>query len=68
MASVLTWRHGWSARAPPLFSRRIVGWQVGQTMEDALVILPIRRALQLRQPTEGLIIHSDRGGQYVSTE
>ncbi|UHG94983.1 IS3 family transposase (plasmid) [Spirosoma oryzicola] len=51
-----------------LFSRRIVGWQVGETMEDELVILPLRRALQLRQPTEGLIIHSDRGGQYVSTE
>lgn len=51
-----------------LFSRRIVGWQVGETMEDELVVVPLRRALQLRQPAEGLIIHSDRGGQYVSTE
>ena len=51
-----------------LFSRRIVGWQVRETMEDELVILPLRRALQLRQPAVGLIIHSDRGGQYISTE
>lgn len=51
-----------------LFSRRIVGWQVDETMEDELVVVPLRRALQLRQPAEGLIIHSDRGGQYVSTE
>lgn len=51
-----------------LFSRRIVGWQVGETMEDELVVVPLRRALKLRQPAEGLIIHSDRGGQYVSTE
>lgn len=26
-------------------------------MEDELVVAPIRRALQLRQPAEGLIIH-----------
>lgn len=51
-----------------LFSRKVVGWQVGETMEDELVILPLRRALQLRQPAVGLIIHSDRGGQYVSSD
>ncbi|WP_461044890.1 transposase [Spirosoma harenae] len=51
-----------------LFSRRIVGWPVSETMEDELVILPLRRALQLRQPVVDLIIDSDRGGQYVSTE
>ncbi|NDU97350.1 DDE-type integrase/transposase/recombinase [Spirosoma terrae] len=51
-----------------LYSRKVVGWQVGKTMEDELVILPLRRALQWRQPVTGLIIHSDRGGQYVSAE
>ena len=51
-----------------LFSRKIVGWRVGQSMEDELVITPLRSALQMRQPLAGLIIHSDRGGQYVSTE
>lgn len=51
-----------------LFSRRIVGWRVDDNMEDSLVIIPLRNALQSRQPAPGLIIHSDRGGQYVSTE
>ncbi len=37
-------------------------------MDDELVVCPLRRALQLRQPSVGLITHSDRGGQYVSTE
>ena len=59
---------GYLAAWMDLFSRKVVGWQVGETMGDELVILPLRRALQLRQPAEGLIIHSDRGGQYVSTE
>ncbi len=51
-----------------LFSRRVVGWQVGETMEDELVVVPLRRALQIRQPAMGLIVHSGRGGQYVSTD
>ena len=59
---------GYLATWMDLYSRRIVGWRVGETMEDELVILPLRRALQVRQPATGLIIHSDRGGQYVSTE
>jgi transposase InsO family protein len=51
-----------------LFSRRIVGWRVNDNMEDALVISPLRMALQSRQPAHGLITHSDRGGQYVSND
>ncbi len=37
-------------------------------MEDALVLVPLRAALQSRQPAAGLILHSDRGGQYISNE
>lgn len=51
-----------------LFSRRIVGWRVDKNMEDDLVIIPLRNALQARQPSSGLITHSDRGGQYVSND
>ena len=51
-----------------LYSRRIVGWRVDDNMEDALVIVPLKAALQVRQPTNGLIVHSDRGGQYVSND
>jgi len=56
------------ARATPLFTRRIVGWRVDDNMEDALVIVPLREALSIRQPPAGLILHSDRGGQYVSKD
>lgn len=58
---------GYLATWMDLFSRKVVGWQVGETMEDELVVRPLRRALHLRQPAVGLITHSDRGGQYVST-
>ncbi|GAB4000043.1 hypothetical protein GCM10028807_51840 [Spirosoma daeguense] len=51
-----------------LFSRRIVGWCVDDNMEDDLVIIPLRNALQSRQPLPGLVTHSDRGGQYVSND
>ena len=61
---------GWAYLASwmDLFTRRIVGWRVDDNMEDALVIDPLRRALRTRQPSEGLIVHSDRGGQYVSND
>ena len=33
-------------------------------MPEALVTTAWRRTLLSRQPTPGLIVHSDRGGQY----
>ena len=48
-----------------LFSRRIVGWRVDDNMEDALVIVPLRAAIQIRQLAKGLIVHSDRAGRPV---
>lgn len=51
-----------------LWSRLIVGWHLDETMEDALVITAFRRAVLRRGPTPGLIVHSDRGGQYASKE
>jgi transposase InsO family protein len=49
-----------------LFSRRIVGWSMRQRMTDALVIQALRMAVAGRHLSEGLIHHSDRGGQYTS--
>jgi transposase InsO family protein len=51
-----------------LYSRVIVGWQVETHMEDSLIIRPLKKALHWRRPAAGLIVHSDRGGQYVSDE
>jgi len=49
-----------------LWSRRVVGWYLAEHMRDELVITALRRALMSRQPADGLILHSDRGGQYAS--
>jgi putative transposase len=49
-----------------LFSRHIVGWQVENHMEETLIIRALEKALFKRSPAAGLILHSDRGGQYVS--
>lgn len=51
-----------------LYSRRIVGWAVGQHLNTALVLSALNMALCHRQPPAGLVFHSDRGVQYASME
>ena len=50
-----------------LYSRRIIAWAIDENMSEHLTIQTLRRALAARQPTPGVIHHSDRGGQYAST-
>ena len=49
-----------------LYSRRIIGWQLEDNMKEELIIAAFKKAYQSRSPQQGLIIHSDRGGQYAS--
>lgn len=49
-----------------LFSRRIVGWSMQETMERRLVLSALEMALGTRRPPPGLLHHSDRGSQYAS--
>ena len=49
-----------------LYSRLVVGWKVDDNMEDTLVIDSLNQAVHKRSPLSGLIVHSDRGGQYAS--
>jgi len=49
-----------------LFSRRVVGWKLSESLEAELVLTALRNALVLRRPDEGLYFHSDRGSQYSS--
>lgn len=51
-----------------LFSRRIVGWAMGKTLERSLVLSALDMGLTARQPNAGLLCHSDRGSQYASSE
>jgi putative transposase len=47
-----------------LYSRRVVGWAMGATMEATLVLGALNRALGHRQiEPDQLLIHTDRGSQ-----
>ncbi len=48
-----------------LFSRRIVGWSMSDTIDSMLVQSAMKMALNGRRPQAGLIHHSDRGVQYA---
>ncbi len=49
-----------------LYSREIVSWQLADNMEESLVREPLVKALLKRRVKQGMIVHSDRGGQYLS--
>lgn len=49
-----------------VFSRMVVGWQAADHMRTALVLDALRMAVGRRDPTPGLIVHSDRGSQFTS--
>jgi len=49
------------------YSRKVVGWDVRESMPEDLVSEALRRALAVRQPAAGLLIHSDQGSQYAAT-
>jgi len=51
-----------------LCSRRLVGWALGSSLEASLVIAAWDMAQTQRQPAPALILHSDRGCQYASTD
>lgn len=48
------------------YSRAVVGWQVSATMTTDLVLDALRRAVAVRRPPAGLLVHADRGSQYTS--
>jgi len=49
-----------------LFSRKVIGWAMSETMDTALVEAALRMALLSRRPAPGLLHHSDHGSQYTS--
>jgi transposase InsO family protein len=51
-----------------LFSRRIVGWAMGDDMSRHLPLRALEMAVQRRRPPPRLIHHSDRGSQYASAD
>lgn len=63
-------REGWLYLAVlmDLFSRRIVGWEVRDRLDQGLTLAGLEKALFERQPGEGLLHHSDRGSQYTAED
>ena len=63
-------REGWAYLAVvlDLYSRRIVGWELSSHLSAFLVTSAVERAIHSRRPSEGLILHSDRGSQYGSDQ
>jgi putative transposase len=63
-------REGWLYLAVvlDLYSRRVVGWSMGSSMQTDLVVRALQSALWKRRPGRGVMFHSDRGCQYASAE
>ena len=52
-----------------LFSRKVVGWAISESLATQLVSSALRNAVESRKPvTKGLLHHSDRCSQYTSDE
>lgn len=51
-----------------LYSRKVVGWSFGTTLETDLALSALQMAKKGRKPSPGLLHHSDRGCQYTSRE
>ncbi len=61
-------RAGWLylATVMDLHSRKIVGWAMASHMQAELVCQALGQAIAARQPSPGLVVHTDRGSQYAS--
>lgn len=52
-----------------LFRRKVVGWEMSDSLATPPVSSALRKAIENRRPTTGeLLHHSDRGCQYTSNE
>jgi len=49
-----------------LFSRRIIGWSMSESLQSQLVLDALMMATVARKPDGDLLHHSDRGSQYAS--
>ena len=61
---------GWLylAAVMDLFSRKIIGWSMSNTINTNLSVAALKMAINRRKPLKGLLHHSDRGVQYASND
>ncbi len=48
------------------WSRRVVGYAIGRSVDARLTVAALKSAIRTRQPPPGCVHHSDRGSQYAS--
>jgi transposase InsO family protein len=46
------------------YSRRVIGWELDESLHAAPTIRALERAIERRHPQPGIVHHSDRGVQY----
>ena len=65
-----TVKHGWTYLASVLdvCTRKIVGYSYGRKMDRSLVISALTEAWKNQGYPSNVILHSDRGSQYTSSE
>ena len=51
-----------------LYSRKIIAWVVSDTLEAKWIVEAVRKAQRTREVSKPVIIHTDRGCQYVSRD
>jgi putative transposase len=50
------------------FSRRVVGWELGESLQAGLAVEALRKALSKRLTEPGIVHHSDQGIQYCCSD
>jgi putative transposase len=48
-----------------VFSRKVIGWALGRTLQAKLALQALERAIANREPPPGVVHHSDQGVQYA---
>ncbi|WP_370736553.1 IS3 family transposase [Tropicibacter naphthalenivorans] len=63
-------REGWAYLSViiDLYSRRVIGWAIGNRMKQGLALRALDMAIALPRPPHGCIHHTDRGAQYCAHE
>jgi putative transposase len=51
-----------------MFSRRMLGYAIGDRHDAGLVVDALRMAVAVRGSVDGVIFHSDRGSEYTSEQ
>ena len=51
-----------------LYSRRVIGWSMDKFIDKHLVINALLMAVYQRRPSQPILVHSDQGSQYSSSD